>query len=391
VLESDDSFGPAADAYRRLIRDYGTSPEVGEARLRLGLASLLAGDAQAATAAWSELIDSDAPPEWRALGLLWRGKQRASAGQADLARADWQAAVDLAPTQYGGLRARGLLDGNTGLRVDSVALDPARIMPNPAELAELDAWMKAQGAGLDVVQAELSANPALARLDELLAIGGKLQASWEADDLADHLSGDPARLAGIAIALQRRGMANLALKQAQAALEAAKQTSRQAPTALQKALYPLPYADLLAADGDKYGVNPLTFAALVRQESLFEPTARSSAGALGLTQVMPATGEGIARALGRSGFQTDDLYRPSVSLEFGAFYFGQRLKRFGGALFPSLAAYNAGDGAVDRWLAAYGATDMDLFAERVPYGETAQYLKIIYENYGLYRSLYGAQ
>jgi soluble lytic murein transglycosylase len=78
-----------------------------------------------------------------------------------------------------------------------------------------------------------------------------------------------------------------------------------------------------------------------------------------------------------------------VSLEFGAFYFSQRLQRFGGALFPALAAYNAGDGAVDRWLRDYGSADMDIFAERIPYDETNHYLKVVFENYGMYRELYG--
>ena len=228
-------------------------------------------------------------------------------------------------------------------------------------------------------------------MDELLALGLTAEAGWELDELAGRYAGDPARLAGLALAEHQRGLEALALVQAQVAVDAAGVAPQEAPAALQKLLYPIPYADVLVAQSGKHGVDPLLFAALVRQESHFDPRAKSLANALGLTQVVPPTAREIAGALGRTNFQVEDLYKPSVSLEFGAFYFGQRLKRFGGALFPSLAAYNAGDGSADRWIRDFGLDDADLFAERIPYSETNHYLKVIFENYGLYRVLYGAR
>jgi soluble lytic murein transglycosylase len=388
VLESNGRFRDAAAAYRRVAGDYPASNEAKEALFRLGLVDLLRDAPGEAGTAWSELGATDAEPDLRALGLLWQGKMESRAGDPATARSHWQQAADLAPTRYGGLRARGLLDSGDDPLTRPARLDSARLELSGDELAELNAWTSARGASLDTLAAEQSADPALARADELLALDLNISAGWEFDDLAGRYAGDPARLAGLALALHRRGQDGPALKQAQSALDAAHIVSRQAPIALQKLLYPLPYPEVFLSQSEKQGVDPLLFASLVRQESMFDSAARSPAGAMGLTQVVAPTAREIAGALGRPGFRQDDLFRPSVSLEFGAFYFGQRLKRFGGALFPALAAYNAGDGSADRWISDYGLDDIDFFAERIPYNETNHYVKVVFENYGLYRALY---
>jgi soluble lytic murein transglycosylase len=126
----------------------------------------------------------------------------------------------------------------------------------------------------------------------------------------------------------------------------------------------------------------------VRQESQFSATARSSANAIGLSQVVPPTGREIARALGRSDYRTDDLVRPVVSVEFGMYYLADQLETYRGQIYPALAAYNAGGGPVNRWIREFGTEDVDLFAELVPYPETHHYIQVVYENYRLYRRLY---
>jgi soluble lytic murein transglycosylase len=152
---------------------------------------------------------------------------------------------------------------------------------------------------------------------------------------------------------------------------------------------PLPYPDLILANAEQHGLDPLLIAALIRQESTFSASARSSATAVGLAQVLPSTGRAIARALGRSDFTTDDLLRPIVSVELGAHHLASQLTAFGGLTYPALAAYNAGGGPVNGWLRRFGAADVDLFAERIPYPETSDYVRVVYENYRLYRRLYG--
>jgi soluble lytic murein transglycosylase-like protein len=125
----------------------------------------------------------------------------------------------------------------------------------------------------------------------------------------------------------------------------------------------VPYASEITAAATKYGVDPALLAGLVKQESGFNPTARSSAGATGLTQLMPAT----ARGLG-----VTDATDPVQALEGGAKYLRQQLDRFGGDERLALAAYNAGPGAVQK----YGGVP--------PYSETQHYVQVVLANRDAY-------
>jgi soluble lytic murein transglycosylase len=390
LLEGSDRLDEAVHAYRRAATEYPESIEAGESLFRLGFVQLQRGAMDQAIVAWKQLGESGASDALRSLGLLWQGKAEALGGDAASARARWQQAVDLAPSAYGGARARGMLEGNGNARVGAAGLDVSRLELTPNDLAELGAWTRGQGIALEAVQRDLARDPAMLRADELLALGLENEASWEFDDLAVRANAEPPRLAALALAIRQRGQHGLALRYAQRTADAAKLGPAQAPLALRKILYPLPYAEQFQAQSQQRGIDPLLFAALVRQESHFDPAARSSANAVGLAQVVPSTAEGIARALGRSNFNASELVRPAVSIEFGAYYLADRLRRYGGAAFPALAAYNAGASPVDRWLQQPGSDDADLFAERIPYAETNKYVKVVYENYAMYRSLYGA-
>jgi soluble lytic murein transglycosylase len=136
------------------------------------------------------------------------------------------------------------------------------------------------------------------------------------------------------------------------------------------------------------GVSPLAMLALIRQESFFDPLAGSGAGAVGLTQVIPSTGREIAGELGRSDFDEQELFRPEVSILFGAHYLGNQLAAFEGNLYYALAAYNGGPGNAQRWEAAAGG-DVDLFLEESDFSEPKLYVRRVMENLAVYRYLYG--
>jgi soluble lytic murein transglycosylase len=127
--------------------------------------------------------------------------------------------------------------------------------------------------------------------------------------------------------------------------------------------------------------------AMMRQESSFDPRAQSGAQAMGLTQVVPATARSIAGRLGRDNFALADLFKPSVSVEFGTWFLGQLLGEYKGRVFPTLTAYNAGGGNVARWLQRFG-DDPDVLVEQIPFNETQTYLRIVYDNYFHYQALY---
>ena len=148
----------------------------------------------------------------------------------------------------------------------------------------------------------------------------------------------------------------------QAELARASSTQTSAPAAAGGAL---PFGAEIDAAASRHGVDPALLRALVRQESGFDPAARSPAGALGLTQLMPAT----ARSLG----VTNPL-DPAQALEGGAKYLRQQLDRFHGDVARALAAYNAGPGAVER------------FGGVPPYAETQEYVRRVQANAASYRA-----
>ena len=127
---------------------------------------------------------------------------------------------------------------------------------------------------------------------------------------------------------------------------------------------------------------------LVRQESAFEGFVRSSAGARGLMQIIPATGEEIAQSLGwPPRYNAEDLYRPLVSLTLGSEYLSSWRTRLGGDTYAALAAYNGGPGNAAEWQ-KLANDDPDLFLEVVRFEETRNYIRGVYEIFTIYRRLY---
>ena len=159
------------------------------------------------------------------------------------------------------------------------------------------------------------------------------------------------------------------------------------PEALQLE-YPLEYLSLVKSDAAENGFSPLLLLALVRQESLYDPSAVSTAQAMGLTQVVEATAHEIAGQLGVTDFKALDLLRARTSLQFGAHYLGSSLAGFGGEIGPALAAYNAGAGNAGGWRDASSA-DPDLFLETIDFPETRLYVEVVLENYARYLYAYG--
>jgi len=152
--------------------------------------------------------------------------------------------------------------------------------------------------------------------------------------------------------------------------------------------YGLYYHDLIIEQAQAYGLDPIFMFSVIRQESLFEGFVKSSAGAHGLMQVIPATGAQIASELNwPPAYKSDDLYRPNVSVRYGAYYLDKNRTLLGDNLFAMLAAYNGGPGNALAWNELAG-NDPDLLVEVIRFEETRNYLRNIYEIFGTYRSIY---
>jgi len=162
-----------------------------------------------------------------------------------------------------------------------------------------------------------------------------------------------------------------------------------APAYFNHVRYGLYYQDLVVPTAQQTGFDPLFLFSVMRQESLFEGFVRSSAGARGLMQITPDTGQLISDNLGwPPNYTSDDLYRPLISVGLGATYLEQQRIRFNGDLFTALSAYNAGPGAAPIWSGLSGP-DPDLFLEVIRFSETGNYIRGIYEIYSMYRTMYG--
>lgn len=151
--------------------------------------------------------------------------------------------------------------------------------------------------------------------------------------------------------------------------------------------FPLGYQPLLERAAGLTGIDPLLFTALVKQESLFNPTARSWVGAMGLAQLMPYTADWVRTKV--PGPERD-LTDPFWNLKLGAWYLGYTHQEFEGVSPFAVAAYNAGPGAVRKWR-GNGGGDMDAWVEAIPYAETRHYVKKVFGNLWSYQQLYGVE
>jgi soluble lytic murein transglycosylase len=153
-------------------------------------------------------------------------------------------------------------------------------------------------------------------------------------------------------------------------------------------LYPLAYEIALTREARRRGLDRALVAALIRQESNFEPRATSRAGACGLMQIMPPVGRQLASAERYHLWDAALLYQPDVSLELGMMHLAGLLRDYRDVAH-ALAAYNAGSSRAKRWLEQAGTEDAEVFVERIPFPETRDYVRIILRDRELYRRLYG--
>ncbi|MDX1415763.1 MAG: tetratricopeptide repeat protein [Candidatus Promineifilaceae bacterium] len=233
------------------------------------------------------------------------------------------------------------------------------------------------------------------REDERLLVGEELwelglyeEAKNELEALRADSSDSLLESYQLALYFRELGLFRSSIIAAATVLDLAKHSVLQAPRAIGRLAYPVYYADHIMPLSEKYGYDPRLQFALIRQESLFESFARSGAAAQGLSQVIPDTGVWIADQLQWPDYVNEDLYKPYVGLEFGAFYLAQQLAAFDGDVHAALAAYNAGPGNAARWYDIAGS-DIDHFVDVIDFPETLAYVQRIYAGFNIYRHLYG--
>jgi soluble lytic murein transglycosylase len=161
------------------------------------------------------------------------------------------------------------------------------------------------------------------------------------------------------------------------------------PRSYWEALFPKPYWPDLKKFSESNNLDPYLVASLIRQESEFNPNAVSRANAVGLMQLLPKVGRGVAKQQKLRHFSTAQLFTPAVNLQLGTHYFRGMVDQYG-AFEYALAAYNAGAPRVDDWRTIGKYRDPQEFAESIPFTETREYVQAILRNANVYRQLYGA-
>jgi soluble lytic murein transglycosylase len=360
IIADEDSS--AEDVFRLMVERYPAGRFAERAYWRVGWWAYREGRFQEASALFdrgaAQFPRSDYRPSW----LYWSGRAWEQAGQRGPGEERLVlTATDYFNSYYGRLALRHL----------------------SSRAAAISAQF-GQAAG-----APAPSFPTVDRVAQLIAVGLNREALNELQ-YAQRLWGDSPQLtATIALVQNRLGNLRLginAMKRAYPQWMAA--GGESLPLEVQKVVFPLDYWPLLQKHAAARGLDPFLVAALVAQESTFDPIIRSSANAVGLMQVLPSTGRQFARRLKLAGYSAARLTDPETNVRLGTAIFADGVKKFGGVHF-ALAAYNAGDHRVTSWQRERPGMPQDVFIDDIPFPETQNYVKRILGTAEDYRRLYG--
>jgi soluble lytic murein transglycosylase len=380
--------GRDAEAIRladRLARKFGSAPEAEEsvlftarllsdlgqraqARSRLAhLAAKRSGPNSSAarwTLAWmswqdrlrdaperfAEFAASAATDEERAQGTYWQAR----AGKPAAAEALFRRAAELDPLGWYGLLARERLGESAPA---AAPFPPQRAAP--------------------------AAPPSLELAVALASLGLLSEAAAEADWFVLRHPGD-AGAAALPV-YERAGRYDRSVVLAESLLGG---RGPRAPRLVLDAAYPAAFPAEVARSAQRTRLDPYLLLAVMRRESLFKPDTRSTAGAVGLLQLLPATARRAAMVLGRSPLRDEELTVPATAIDLGAWYLAELFGRFGDPA-PALAAYNAGPRIAGPWAVRGAGRQLDEWVEDIPYRETRRYVKSVVGSWSAYRILAG--
>lgn len=394
VTERAGKLEDAAKTWERVPNEYSTSENVPTALFLAGIMRYRLGDYAQALITFQRDLLLSTKPEDIARAYLWIGKTQQQSGDNTSAQASWQQGQAADPAGYYSFRASDLLLGRTPFEPPT----STNLNPDPTqERKDAEAWVRVTfnlPPGTDLTgPGMLAQDPRFVRGTELWELGMYDEARLEFESLRESIATDAVSSFRLANHLLEIGLYRSAITAARQVLTLAgldsQSASLTAPAYFNHLRYGLYYHDLIITEAQHYGLDPLFMFSVIRQESLFEGFVRSTAGAHGLMQIIPDTGTQIATDLGwPPEYSSEDLYRPIVSVRFGAYYLGKNRDLLGGNLYAGLAAYNAGPGNAVAWKDLAG-NDTDLLLEVIRFQETRDYIRYIYEIYSTYRSLYG--
>ena len=361
----------ASDVRNLLIERYGSSDEAAELRWRIAKWQARGGQVKNAIATVDKITANSPNSTFTAEASFWAGKWSNQIGDKAQAKKFFEFTIRQHPESYYAWRSASSLGWNVGTFTTARYTTPAIAIPSTrqslpagsAKLQELyilgldrDArsqWVTELRGKRYLEPKEIFTDGVLrvANLDNLIGIK-----SLESLDWIDVTTSQKAEIVQI----------------------------KQHP-AYMRSLYPFHYWNLISNWANERKLSPALLIGLMRQESRFEAQIRSSAGAIGLMQIMPDTGSWIASKKGVNNYNLD---KPEDNISFGSWYLDYTHNRYGNNSMLAVASYNAGPGAVAGWVEERGVGDPDEFVNSIPYDETRDYVSKVLGNYWNYLRLY---
>ncbi len=392
VAERDGRLEQAVEYWERVAIEYPGYEEASRALFLAGINRYRLGDYSGAFSIFQNMLANATNLGERAAAYFWQAKSQAALGDQGAAFANWELAANADPTGYYSERARDILrqqEPFTPPQEYDLSMDLA------GERDQAEAWLRttfalAPETDLSTLGPLLS-DPRLIRGNELWELGFYEQARAELEDLRQAMNTDPVNSYRLANYFTEIGLYRSAILAAREVLTLANMSdaeTMQAPIYFNHIRFGPNFNELIVPSAQNNGFHPLFLFSVVRQESAFEGFVRSSAGARGLMQIIPTTGQEIASELDwPPGYTDEDLYRPLVSVALGSEYLAKWRDHFAGDLYAALAAYNGGPGNAIAWREMAGE-DPDLFLEVIRFDETRNYIRSIYEIFNIYRRIY---
>lgn len=393
IYERGGELEKAATLWESLPNRFGTDPSMANAWFQAGIVRYRNGEYPRANIDFQQALLLVKEPADRARTLLWIGKTYNVTSDIKNAKSAWEQAQTADPDGYYSLRARDLLESRAPFAAPpsmNLSYDLATERTEAASWLRIKFDLPAQtdlsGPGRLINDAQFQ------RGAEFWKMGLYDEARLEYEALRTAVKTNAVDSFQLGNYLLDLGMYRPAIEALREVLTLAglddHSASLTAPIYFKHVRYGLYYKDLIWPAAAENAFDPLFISSVIRQESLFEGFVRSSAGARGLMQIMPDTGESIAAQMGwPPSYVAENLYSPNISIRLGTYYLNSNRRLLKSDIYATLAAYNAGPGNASVWQDIAG-NDLDLELEVIRYGETRDYIRSIYETYTIYRGLY---
>ncbi len=369
-------YEKAAEAFSLVRKKFPASKYASSAPLQEALCLDLIGRSREALTVLEGLVaDKRSTNRDRDDALFWAGDIAERLGDPVRARAAYDELVRDFPETFYGLRAAG----RTGK--DAIVSRPREGFGSGDPAKD---WIASWAGG------STNAAPDCSLLEYFVKLGEWEAARSEASSLIKASEKDAIALLELARTFRRLNLSDYTIRCGRRLQDKAVRADvDDVHPHLLALIYPIGYFDLVLNEAKAREIDPFFILGLMRQESWFQPTAQSSAGACGLMQIMPSTGKHIARQFGESqSFRTENLFDAPTNVRYGAWYIASLQKRYGGNLSIVASAYNAGEGNADIWKSRNERFPQEEYVELINYSETRNYVKRTLSGYWIYRTIY---